>query len=200
MRTTLSWPAVASSLPQWENFIVQTAPWGNDTDAVTFLLFLFTRRTKKLRSSYHVLSAQVLHDLNLIEVEGTLETVCCLELGRPGVRHTLVITGWWIILVCVEHWAHPKQKVREWEKIYATAPRQKEFVGNERMFSKQLNSSLHIHTTTWLFTFITHTLHFIDCLLSILLSQMLGSLHRQAQEFLKLSADQKWRIKKKKWN
>lgn len=37
-------------------------------------------------------------------------------------------------------------------------------------------------------TFITDTLHLVDGLLPILLSQMLGPLHRLAQELLQLSA------------
>jgi hypothetical protein len=37
-------------------------------------------------------------------------------------------------------------------------------------------------------TFITDTLHLVDGLLTILFSQMLGPLHRLAQELLQLSA------------
>lgn len=38
-------------------------------------------------------------------------------------------------------------------------------------------------------TFVSHTFHFVDCFLAILLSQMFGFLHRLAQEFLKLGSD-----------
>lgn len=39
------------------------------------------------------------------------------------------------------------------------------------------------------FTFIAHALYFVDGLLSILLSQVLGLFHRLAQEFFKLSSE-----------
>lgn len=39
------------------------------------------------------------------------------------------------------------------------------------------------------FTFIAHALHFVDGLLPILLSQVLGLFHRLAQEFFKLSSE-----------
>lgn len=38
------------------------------------------------------------------------------------------------------------------------------------------------------FTFIAHALHFVDGLLPIFLSQVLGLFHRLSQEFLKLSS------------
>lgn len=38
-------------------------------------------------------------------------------------------------------------------------------------------------------TFISHTLHLIDCFLAILLSKVFGFLHRLSQEFLKLGSD-----------
>lgn len=41
------------------------------------------------------------------------------------------------------------------------------------------------------FTFISHTLHFIDSFLAILLSEVFGFLHRFSQEFLKLGSDHK---------
>lgn len=41
-------------------------------------------------------------------------------------------------------------------------------------------------------TFITHALHFIDCLLSILLGKMFGLLHRHAQEFFQLGSSWKY--------
>lgn len=52
----------------------------------------FLNHKQLQRSSHHVFSAQVLHNFNLIEVKGTFEAVCCLELGGSGVRHALIIT------------------------------------------------------------------------------------------------------------
>lgn len=42
------------------------------------------------------------------------------------------------------------------------------------------------------FTFIAHALHFVDGLLAVLLSQVLGLFHRLAQEFFKLSSEAKY--------
>lgn len=111
MRTMLSWPAVARSLPQWENFMVQTAPWGKERQLWNKTLVHFWNQEQLRRCSHHVLSTQVLHNFNLIKVKGSFKTVRCLELGRSGVRHALIVTGWRIIWVCVEHWEGQKQKV-----------------------------------------------------------------------------------------
>lgn len=53
---------------------------------------------------YHVLPAQVLHHLDLIEVKRALESVGGLELDRSSIGHALVVTGGWFVWVHVEHW------------------------------------------------------------------------------------------------
>lgn len=107
----LSWPAVARSLPQWENFMVQTAPWGTEKHLWNKTWVHFSNHEQLQRCSHHVLSTQVLHNFDLIKVKGWFKTVRCLELGGSGVRHALIITGGWVIWVCVEHWERQNQKV-----------------------------------------------------------------------------------------
>lgn len=89
-------------------------PEDKDRDAVIQMLIgahlLLNLRGGKLRFSYHVLSTQVLHNLDLIKVKRTLEAVRCLELGRPGVRHALVVTRRRIVLICMKDLNPPKTK------------------------------------------------------------------------------------------
>lgn len=56
-----------------------------------------------MTSSHHVLPAQVLDHLDLVEVKRTLEAVSSLELGGPSVRHALIVTGGRVVLIRVEH-------------------------------------------------------------------------------------------------
>lgn len=59
------------------------------------------------------------------------------------------------------------------------------------MLTKNRIPDKHSQPTFPFFTFISHTLHFIDCLLAILLGKVFGFLHRLPQEFLKLGSDEK---------
>lgn len=52
---------------------------------------------------HHVLSAEVLHHSDVVEVERTLEPVRRFEFDGPCVRHALVIAGGWFVLLRVEH-------------------------------------------------------------------------------------------------
>lgn len=61
------------------------------------------RSPPRAAGSHHVFPAQVLHHLDLVEVEGALEAVSCLELGWSGVGHALVVAGRRVVRVRVEH-------------------------------------------------------------------------------------------------
>jgi hypothetical protein len=53
--------------------------------------------------AYRVFPTEVLDDLYLIEVEGSLETVRRLEFGGPRVGHALVVAGGRVVRVRVEY-------------------------------------------------------------------------------------------------
>lgn len=52
---------------------------------------------------HHVLSAEVLHHSDVVEVEGPLEAVRRFEFDGPRVWHALVVAGGRLVLLRVEH-------------------------------------------------------------------------------------------------
>lgn len=78
------------------------------------------------------------------------------------------------------------------KKISTIGTRRNEWnvFASEESFKNRIIAYLkYIKILETFLTFISHTLHFIDCFLAILLSKMFGFLHRLSQEFLKLSSD-----------